>query len=115
MSELIAKMRNEIEKSGAISFARFMELALYFPGEGYYERESKIGKGGDFLQASASEACLANYSRSNLRNGFVSAKLEMRNVDFKICKLSKQARMTANSLSTLWIGSKSFARKSSIN
>ncbi len=34
---------------GAISFARFMERALYEPGFGYYERAAvPVGKGGDF-------------------------------------------------------------------
>ena len=48
MSAIISKMRKEIERNGAISFARFMELALYEPGEGYYERPRKIGTQGDF-------------------------------------------------------------------
>jgi SAM-dependent MidA family methyltransferase len=40
----------EIRKSGSISFARFMELALYCPETGYYEgNKDKIGRGGDFV------------------------------------------------------------------
>jgi SAM-dependent MidA family methyltransferase len=43
------KIVNEIRQTGAISFARFMELALYCPVFGYYERdEDSVGKGGDF-------------------------------------------------------------------
>jgi SAM-dependent MidA family methyltransferase len=43
----------EIErKAGAISFARYMELALYAPGLGYYSGGSaKLGKDGDFTTA----------------------------------------------------------------
>ena len=38
--------------SGWISFSRFMELALYAPGLGYYSGGSaKIGKDGDFTTA----------------------------------------------------------------
>jgi SAM-dependent MidA family methyltransferase len=34
---------------GALSFARFMEMALYEPGLGYYERApGVVGRGGDF-------------------------------------------------------------------
>jgi SAM-dependent MidA family methyltransferase len=45
-SELIAE---EIRDSGPISFARFMELALYSPKLGYYERAlAQTGKQGDF-------------------------------------------------------------------
>ena len=39
----------EIRQRGIISFARFMELALYCPLYGFYERERDIiGRGGDF-------------------------------------------------------------------
>lgn len=43
----------EIERAaGAISFARYMELALYAPGLGYYSGGSaKLGKDGDFTTA----------------------------------------------------------------
>jgi len=43
----------EIESNaGAISFARYMELALYAPGLGYYSGGSaKLGKDGDFTTA----------------------------------------------------------------
>lgn len=38
--------------SGAISFARYMELALYHPGLGYYSGGStKLGRDGDFTTA----------------------------------------------------------------
>ena len=47
VSELIAR---EIDSSGPISFARFMELALYDPGDGYYASgKVRIGKQGDFF------------------------------------------------------------------
>ncbi|HEY2329088.1 MAG TPA: SAM-dependent methyltransferase [Verrucomicrobiae bacterium] len=43
-------IREEILKSGAISFARFMELALYCPETGYYERnQDNVGRAGDFI------------------------------------------------------------------
>src|SRR5580658_9556766 len=44
-SEII---RAEIERNGIVSFARFMELALYAPGTGYYETKRNPGRGGDF-------------------------------------------------------------------
>lgn len=50
LSVLIA---NEIRQSGGwIDFARFMELALYAPGLGYYSAGStKLGASGDFVTA----------------------------------------------------------------
>jgi len=49
VSELEAIIRQEILAHGSISFARFMELALYCPKMGYYERaDSVLGRRGDF-------------------------------------------------------------------
>jgi SAM-dependent MidA family methyltransferase len=43
-------IREEILKSDAISFARFMELALYCPETGYYEtKKDTVGRAGDFI------------------------------------------------------------------
>jgi len=46
-------LRAEIEAAGGvISFARYMELALYAPGLGYYAAGArKFGEGGDFVTA----------------------------------------------------------------
>jgi SAM-dependent MidA family methyltransferase len=46
---LARQIQEEIRRRGPISFARFMELALYAPGSGYYERRREIGRGGDFF------------------------------------------------------------------
>lgn len=55
--ELIAAIAAEIAASGPISFARFMELALYHPQFGYYMRApeqmaERIGWRGDFYTSS---------------------------------------------------------------
>src|SRR5580658_8148335 len=49
MNALACQIEQEISQLGAISFARFMELALYAPDVGYYERRREIGRGGDFF------------------------------------------------------------------
>ena len=50
--ELVERLREEIERDGPITFARFMERALYEPGLGYYRRPRPgPGRGGDFLTA----------------------------------------------------------------
>jgi SAM-dependent MidA family methyltransferase len=48
-----ALIRSEIERAGGwLSFARYMELALYAPGLGYYMAGSaKLGDAGDFVTA----------------------------------------------------------------
>jgi len=50
---LAALLRGELAACGGwLSFERFMELALYAPGLGYYSAGSvKIGVGGDFVTA----------------------------------------------------------------
>ena len=48
MNELEGIILGEIRREGTISFARFMEMALYFPALGYYETPGRIGKEGDF-------------------------------------------------------------------
>ncbi len=52
-AELLAAIRAEIAREGPITFARFMERALYEPGHGYYRRpQAGPGlAGGDFLTA----------------------------------------------------------------
>lgn len=48
--ELIELIRAEIAERGAISFARFMSLALYHPDYGYYASgHATIGRDGDFF------------------------------------------------------------------
>jgi SAM-dependent MidA family methyltransferase len=48
--ELIEIIRAEIGANGPISFARFMELALYHPKDGYYASgRANIGRRGDFF------------------------------------------------------------------
>ena len=47
---LAGMIRAEIDDDGPMPFARFMELALYHPEFGYYEKEaSQVGRQGDFV------------------------------------------------------------------
>src|SRR5262249_43589657 len=49
MNQVAEKIAAEIRNYGPISFARFMESALYCPVYGYYEKEEDtIGRGGDY-------------------------------------------------------------------
>ncbi|HEU5424518.1 MAG TPA: SAM-dependent methyltransferase, partial [Nitrolancea sp.] len=50
--ELVAAIRDEVVRAGRITFARFMELALYHPEHGYYRAAAvRPGRAGDFLTA----------------------------------------------------------------
>lgn len=49
---LVGRIHEEIARTGPITFARFMELALYDPAGGYYRSEAaRPGRDGDFLTA----------------------------------------------------------------
>lgn len=50
---LIGRIRDAIEREGGwLSFERFMDMALYEPGLGYYSAGArKLGAGGDFVTA----------------------------------------------------------------
>ena len=51
--DLAVRIRDEIARTGPITFARFMDLALYDPDGGYYRAEAaRPGHAGDFLTAS---------------------------------------------------------------
>jgi SAM-dependent MidA family methyltransferase len=61
---LASRIREEIRRDGMIPFSRFMERALYEPGQGYYSAGlHKLGAAGDFVTApelgSLFAACLA--------------------------------------------------------
>jgi SAM-dependent MidA family methyltransferase len=49
MNALAQQIRRQIEREGPMTFAQFMDMALYAPGLGYYERPGKIGRAGDFF------------------------------------------------------------------
>ncbi len=61
--ELIQKIREEIRSKGPVTFARFMELALYDPDHGYYAAATpsrpRIGRDGDFCTSPEVHAAFA--------------------------------------------------------
>jgi SAM-dependent MidA family methyltransferase len=79
---LVNRIWEEIDaRSGWLSFERFMELALYEPGLGYYSAgASKLGAGGDFVTApevsSLFSRCLATQCGEILQHVSGGAILE---------------------------------------
>lgn len=49
---LVARIRDEIRSGGPMTFARFMEIALYDPERGYYRApDARPGREGDYVTA----------------------------------------------------------------
>ena len=48
-SQVIHHILQEIQRQGKITFARFMELALFSPQGGYYTSSPRTGAGGDYF------------------------------------------------------------------
>jgi SAM-dependent MidA family methyltransferase len=53
MSNLSDLLQRLIISTGSITFAQFMDTALYAPGLGYYEQPGRIGRKGDFFTSPA--------------------------------------------------------------
>jgi SAM-dependent MidA family methyltransferase len=68
--KLAARIREEIAAAGGwIGFDRYMELALYAPGLGYYSGGSaKLGPGGDFVTAPELGTALARALAAQLEH-----------------------------------------------
>lgn len=76
-------IRNEIAANGPLPFSRFMELAMYAPGLGYYSAgKTKFGAAGDFITApelgSVFARCVARAAAPTLRElGRAAQMLEL--------------------------------------
>lgn len=54
MNRPVKIIREEIGRQGVLPFARFMELALYYPETGYYEaKKDTVGRHGDFYTSAS--------------------------------------------------------------
>lgn len=64
---LSERLRERIAREGPISFADFMEAALYDPRESYYAKGAKIGEPGDFVTSPAVSPLFAAAIARNFR------------------------------------------------
>jgi len=87
-----AAIREEIFQKRVISFARFMELALYCPETGYYETEKNIvGRAGDFITSVSVGELFGQLLAFQFAEWLGELKIQNENL-----KSSKPARTTAN-------------------
>jgi SAM-dependent MidA family methyltransferase len=70
---LVERIRLEIDRGGPMTFARFMELALYDPEAGYYRAASaRPGRAGDFLTAPEAHPIFGGALARHIDDVFVS-------------------------------------------
>src|SRR5450755_4087814 len=62
------RLAGRIRREGPLRFDHFQEVALYDPEGGYYEREGRVGKSGDFVTGAswhpAFARCLARVAKT---------------------------------------------------
>ncbi len=57
-SELVQEIARQIDLMGGLTFAEYMQQALYHPEYGYYTTpRTRIGKQGDFFTSSSVHSC----------------------------------------------------------
>ena len=62
-------LRQQLEQDGPITFARYMELALYHPVHGYYRTGRDVfGTRGDFYTAEQLQPCFGELLSSFISN-----------------------------------------------
>ena len=74
MSRLGDRLRARIEQAGPITFAEFMEAALYDPDDGFYVQAPRIGRGGAFATAPTVLPLFAEALADELRDAVGSAR-----------------------------------------
>lgn len=67
MNRLARRLRERIAAEGPISFAVFMERALYDPADGFYARGARLGARGSFTTAPVASAFFARALATDLR------------------------------------------------
>ncbi|TYB33720.1 MAG: SAM-dependent methyltransferase [Flexistipes sinusarabici] len=78
--EIIVK--NKIKEKGKITFAEFMDMALYYPELGYYQKENPFGEQGSFY---TSVNASSSFGRS-IASGFVRI-FESTGIEQNICEM----------------------------
>ncbi|MCA1928184.1 MAG: SAM-dependent methyltransferase, partial [Calditerrivibrio sp.] len=83
----------KISEKGKITFAEFMDMALFYPSLGYYQKENPFGTTGSFYTS----------VNSSEKFGFALAKsfiyfFNTLDIDYKICEMGAGSGMLANDI-----------------
>jgi SAM-dependent MidA family methyltransferase len=91
--ELKGIVLKKIEEKGKITFAEFMDIALYYPGLGYYQKENPFGTTGSFYTSvNASETFGFSIARSILNI------IKQFNLPSNLCEMGAGSGMLSNDI-----------------
>jgi len=84
---------DKIKKNGKITFREFMDIALYYPGLGYYQKENPFGQQGSFYTSvDASES----FGKSIAKGIFKS--ISQLNLEPNLCEMGAGSGLLANDI-----------------
>lgn len=92
-NELKDKIHQLIQKKGKITFAEFMDMALYYPKLGYYQKENPFGEHGSFY---TSVNASSSFGRS-VALGFLQV-FQSTEIDYNICEMGAGSGMLAKDI-----------------
>lgn len=95
MNSLNDKIRSLIADKGMITFAEFMNMALYEPGQGYYQKQNPFGHQGSFY---TSVNASASFGRT-LANAFADTATRL-SLPAHFCEMGAGSGMLANDILT---------------
>jgi len=86
-------VRDKIKKSGKITFREFMDIALYYPELGYYQKENPFGQQGSFYTSvDASES----FGKS-IAKGIFKAISQLK-IESNLCEMGAGSGLLANDI-----------------
>ncbi len=92
-NELKNKIHQVIQEKDKITFAEFMDMALYYPRLGYYQKENPFGEHGSFY---TSVNASSSFGRS-IALGFLQV-FRSTEIDYNICEMGAGSGMLAKDI-----------------
>ncbi len=92
-NELKNQIYQIIKEKGKITFAEFMDMALYYPELGYYQKENPFGEQGSFYTSVNASSSFGRSIASGFAEVFQSTK-----IDYNICEMGAGSGLLAKDI-----------------
>lgn len=93
MKELEQLVFSEIEKAGKITFHKFMDMALFQPDMGYYQKDNPFGSQGSFYTSVDASSSFGN----SLAKAYMGVMKSL-DLDHHLCEMGAGSGMLANDI-----------------